>query len=250
MSSIDGGDFGSGFAAGAVSSLVSSGVQGLGMSRGQPNKFGQSDWYNAATIAAGGLSGGISSTIAGGSFWSGARQGLITSGFNHVAHSTIQRIKYNSFVSKIDESISEQGLNPEDTVISEEYSYMRKFTESNKVLSKLLNKANKTFHVLFRDVFDYPKGGYDSYDTKRFVYITKAGKGPTGNSFEIGHASVNHRVVSIYKSAFLNNRELALAIGSGLKFHGFFNSYNSVLSIKIFQDYHIKTKKWYYEYSH
>ena len=82
-----GGDFGSGFASGAVSSLVSSGVQGLGMSGGgQSNKFGQSDWYNAATIAAGGLSGGISSTIAGGNFWAGARQGLITSGLNHVAH--------------------------------------------------------------------------------------------------------------------------------------------------------------------
>ena len=86
MSSIDGGDFGSGFYAGAVSSLVSSGVQNLGISGGQTNKFGQSDWYNAATIAAGGLSGGISSTIAGGSFWAGARQGLITSGLNHVAH--------------------------------------------------------------------------------------------------------------------------------------------------------------------
>lgn len=86
MSSIDGGDFGSGFYAGAVSSLVSSSIQISGISGGQLNKFGQSDWYNAATIAAGGLSGGLSSTIAGGSFWAGARQGLITSGLNHVAH--------------------------------------------------------------------------------------------------------------------------------------------------------------------
>ncbi|NLN34265.1 MAG: hypothetical protein GX159_11820 [Flavobacteriaceae bacterium] len=76
----------SGFASGAVSSLISSGMQISGISGGQLNKFGQSDWYNAATIAAGGLSGGISSTIAGGSFWAGARQGLITSGLNHVAH--------------------------------------------------------------------------------------------------------------------------------------------------------------------
>ena len=34
----------------------------------------------------GGLSGGISSTIAGGNFWDGFRQGIITSGLNHVAH--------------------------------------------------------------------------------------------------------------------------------------------------------------------
>jgi len=37
-------------------------------------------------IAGGGLSGGISSTIAGGDFWQGMRQGLITSGLNHVFH--------------------------------------------------------------------------------------------------------------------------------------------------------------------
>ncbi|NLN34261.1 MAG: hypothetical protein GX159_11800 [Flavobacteriaceae bacterium] len=68
MNSIDGGDFGSGLAAGAVSSLISSGMQISGISGGQLNKFGQSDWYNAATIAAGGLSGGLSSWIAGGKF--------------------------------------------------------------------------------------------------------------------------------------------------------------------------------------
>lgn len=37
-------------------------------------------------VAAGGLSGGLSSTIAGGNFWKGFRQGIITSGLNHVAH--------------------------------------------------------------------------------------------------------------------------------------------------------------------
>ncbi|MBB1139283.1 hypothetical protein [Myroides sp. WP-1] len=37
-------------------------------------------------IAGGGLSGGISSTIAGGDFWQGMRQGLIVSGLNHVMH--------------------------------------------------------------------------------------------------------------------------------------------------------------------
>ncbi|MBB1139285.1 hypothetical protein [Myroides sp. WP-1] len=37
-------------------------------------------------IAGGGLSGGISSTIAGGDFWQGMRQGLIVSGLNHAMH--------------------------------------------------------------------------------------------------------------------------------------------------------------------
>lgn len=44
-------------------------------------------------IASGSLSGGISSSIAGGNFWDGARQGIITSGLNHLAHSSISKSK-------------------------------------------------------------------------------------------------------------------------------------------------------------
>ena len=85
VSEIEGGKFISGFSAGVVSSLVSSGVEGLG-----PGEKGigvlNSSQTQAAMIAGGGLSGGISSTIAGGDFWQGMRQGLITSGLNHVMH--------------------------------------------------------------------------------------------------------------------------------------------------------------------
>ncbi len=38
--------------------------------------------------------GGLSSTIAGGKFVNGFRQGVITSGLNHVAHYVIQKIDY------------------------------------------------------------------------------------------------------------------------------------------------------------
>ncbi|MCC3214758.1 hypothetical protein LIV57_05710 [Chryseobacterium sp. X308] len=43
----------------------------------------------ATMLAMGGLSGGISSTIAGGNFWEGFRQGIITSGLNHLAHISV-----------------------------------------------------------------------------------------------------------------------------------------------------------------
>ena len=86
MSDIQGGDFDSGFLSGAISSLVSSNVI---------NKAGAKGWSAnktaAVTIAAGGLSGGISSVIAGGNFWAGARQGLITSGLNHVTHDVFSK---------------------------------------------------------------------------------------------------------------------------------------------------------------
>jgi hypothetical protein len=95
MSVIEGGVFLSGFAAGAISSIVSSGVEALGTDFNvQDTKggwsfkttFGQSSGMKAVMIASGGLSGGISSSIAGGSFWKGVREGLITSGLNHSLH--------------------------------------------------------------------------------------------------------------------------------------------------------------------
>ena len=85
MSEIEGGKFISGFSSGVVSSLVSSGVEKLGPEKGNWNLL-NSDQTKAAMIAGGGISGGISSTITGGDFWQGMRQGLITSGLNHVVH--------------------------------------------------------------------------------------------------------------------------------------------------------------------
>ena len=50
-------------------------------------------------VATGGLSGGISSTIAGGKFVDGFKQGLMTSGLNHLAHLTFEAINTVSFKS-------------------------------------------------------------------------------------------------------------------------------------------------------
>ncbi len=92
MNSIEGENFISGFASGAVSSIISSGIEALGTNYAGgigengnygKNAFGNSGGFKAVMIASGGLSGGISSSIAGGNFWSGVRQGLITSWLNH-----------------------------------------------------------------------------------------------------------------------------------------------------------------------
>ncbi len=61
-----GGSFWSGFASGAVASFVSSATAGLCV------KLGASEaWTKSAMIAAGGLSGGVSASMAGGDFWDG-----------------------------------------------------------------------------------------------------------------------------------------------------------------------------------
>ncbi len=118
MSSIDGGNFLSGFASGAISSVISSGIEGLGTSYAGgkdlngnygKNAFGKSSTFKAVMIASGGLSGGISSSIAGGNFWSGARQGLITSGLNHAAD-WVTEPKYFKLKYTTTNSNTENGL--------------------------------------------------------------------------------------------------------------------------------------------
>ena len=75
------GSFWSGFASGAVASLVSSATAGLCV------KLGASEaWTKAAMIAAGGLAGGVSSSMAGGEFIDGLCNGLICAGLNHALH--------------------------------------------------------------------------------------------------------------------------------------------------------------------
>lgn len=68
----------SGFAAGGVGAGIATGIGATGIG----NYYAKS----AAMIGGGTLTGGVSSVIADGSFWEGARQGFITAALNHVAH--------------------------------------------------------------------------------------------------------------------------------------------------------------------
>ncbi len=88
MSAIDGESFITGFASGAFSSMLSSGLGGI--------SFKSAYLRNAVIIASGGLSGGVGSVIAGGNFWKGVRQGLITSGLNHMMHAAAKGIAHLS----------------------------------------------------------------------------------------------------------------------------------------------------------
>lgn len=72
---------------GQTGATVTTVVDGKGVTTAVQNGFGQ-NYMKAVMVVAGGLSGGLSSTVAGGNFWQGMRQGLITSGLNHLAHLT------------------------------------------------------------------------------------------------------------------------------------------------------------------
>ena len=74
-----GGKFWSGFASGAAASFVAS-TTGI-----MTDKLPKA-WQVTCMVAAGGLSGGVTATMAGGYFWDGVCNGLICSGLNHAMH--------------------------------------------------------------------------------------------------------------------------------------------------------------------
>lgn len=78
--SVNGGTFAQGFVSGAASSLVATGMGGLTQDMG---KLGQA----IGTVGGGALAGGVGSSLCGGSFWDGFRNGAISSGLNHLVHS-------------------------------------------------------------------------------------------------------------------------------------------------------------------
>jgi hypothetical protein len=84
-STANGGSFESGFVSGALSSVVSSAAGAALSPLSKPLQ-------DVGMVGVGGLTGGLGSVIGGGGFWSGVRQGIITSGLNHVMHAGLEGI--------------------------------------------------------------------------------------------------------------------------------------------------------------
>ena len=103
-----GGKFWNGFASGAAASFVST-ITGISC-----QEFHVSEsWTKAAMVAAGGLSGGVSASMAGGDFWEGACNGLICAGLNHAMHLVVKTVspddppkKQNNFKSKAQDAVT------------------------------------------------------------------------------------------------------------------------------------------------
>ena len=90
MSGVQGGNFWTGFAAGALSSIVSSVWAGGKLAGGDGNWGGAGGEWGAktfGTLAFGTVSGGAGAVLTGGNFWQGAATGLVVSGLNHAMHS-------------------------------------------------------------------------------------------------------------------------------------------------------------------
>ena len=204
MNAIEGGGFESGFASGVVSSIVASGVQKWGdinfASKAQKldgiGKYLRQDVLQAIQVASGGLSGGISSTIAGGNFWAGVKQGVITSGLNHVAHSIYKLHQNNQLRKQVKKIFS----NPDHVagpiagmieILLDEVPIIR------REYSKVFGKWNYTF------------SGKTSYENGMVVLAHTS-------SFDSGATSLttfhNGALQSIYQLAVTVHHELIHAI--------------------------------------
>ncbi|WP_027383288.1 RHS repeat-associated core domain-containing protein [Epilithonimonas caeni] len=159
MSVLENGSINSGFLSGAISSLVASGVQGLGSIKGTYN-CSMADTnrglLKASMIVAGGLSGGISSSIAGGNFWQGFRQGLITAGLNHVAHMGAAGIEYLKYKSKLKEALEDAGyVNPESTEAKFDERTIGELLTSVKMLREMYNSVKRPTIELTENTGEY-----------------------------------------------------------------------------------------------
>ena len=207
MSAIEGGSFLSGFAAGAISSLVSSGVEALGTNFSgsgsfrtvdggfSPNSFGAGAGIKAVMIASGGLSGGISSSIAGGSFWKGVREGLITSGLNHVLHSLAPN---KNAVKRLNKELKDEfgaDLDGKADISQKTLNRIMKL----KIFKKFFKMSGSKVSVEFIDESYAPDsegGGIANYTTLR----ERNGEAYTGS---------DDGRIAMYRNSFSTNRGTA-----------------------------------------
>lgn len=215
MSELSGGNFISGFAAGAISSIIASGIQALGTNFSgngalqdanrnylSYNKFGTT-YMKAAMVVAGGFSGGISSSIAGGKFIDGFKQGLITSGLNHVAHLAGLGIEDLKYKGKLKDALEKAGyINPEEIEAKFEKRTIGELLTSVKMLRDMYNSIKRPLIELVENTGEFV--GVNG-KTNPISYMTPG----DFSTFE----SNSIRNIQIARSAFKSIFKLAATLG-------------------------------------
>jgi len=155
----------------------------------------------AAMVATGGLSGGISSTIAGGNFWDGFRQGIITSGLNHVAHLTAESLEEDSpskLKKLVDREIKEAG---------KEGSQPSNYEDLRFILTKI-----KPIRALVGQAQKLAGEGLSYFIEKERVVIDDDGN----KHYALGMTSDNGKIITLFKTSFSSWLKLAETVGAEL----------------------------------
>lgn len=136
------GKFWSGFASGAVASFVAS-TTGI-----MTNKLPKA-WQVTCMVAAGGLSGGVTATMAGGYFWDGVCNGLICSGLNHAMHLVVEPVDPPGSKKNNAQQIKERAQNA-PTIVGAEATIVEKAAKltwlmegESAGLTKIMNVTSK-----------------------------------------------------------------------------------------------------------
>ncbi|MFL0121805.1 hypothetical protein V2611_08395 [Tenacibaculum maritimum] len=132
MSVAMGGDYFSGFAAGAVGSAIGHYTK-LGLEKAGANNF----WKASGIITAGSLSGGVGSFVSGGKFWDGFRNGAISSSLNHVAH----MIQESAKSKKIVKNAKKQDKSKKWSYEAERDNFKSKTNKCNKFVYDILTES-------------------------------------------------------------------------------------------------------------
>ncbi|QTD36385.1 VCBS repeat-containing protein [Polaribacter batillariae] len=159
MSLAMGGDYFSGFAAGAVGSAI-----GHYALKGLESAGASNFWKAAGTITAGSLSGGVGSVITGGKFWDGFRNGAISSSLNHVAHMVKNRLTIKQMLKRAGYAASGKATASLDYVkkMIEKIPELKKIYKQGKtpkIFVESNNRSNPYYHpgghfvVLTKNVF-------------------------------------------------------------------------------------------------
>ncbi|GGG43506.1 hypothetical protein GCM10007332_01240 [Epilithonimonas arachidiradicis] len=192
-----------------MSSLVSSGIQGIGESGARLEGMSMTNiggmpmampeisnlitrnpgLFKAIMLTSGGLTGGLSSTIAGGKFIDGFRQGLVTSGLNHLAHTFSEEFESTA---RSRQEIRDVGLDP-DAIAPNDCSSIDQLLQT-KTLASLNGEAGSPNIVYDKSI---------SYGTGAVTYSNIQGKsvssirinGNTEKSYYKLYGQIGHELI-------------------------------------------------------
>lgn len=189
-----GGKFITGFASGAISSIVSSAWHGGTNLDADGNSIAGTGWRgagkfadsSAGMITFGTLAGGLGAHLTGGNFWQGAMTGFMVSALNHELH----KMRYRNFVkSRFKNGFDPQGK-PEATI-----DYVK-------------NVMHKNVEGLEEDYLDGGSPRFELSDAK------------SGNNAIYNDSS---HVVTLYPDSYTNNYKLAYTL-----FHEYWHAIDAV----------------------
>ena len=201
MSGLQGGNFWTGFAPGALASVASSAFSWDGNGTAKGLGWGSSVRDSGAgMIAFGTVAGGAGAALTGGNFWQGAVTGLVVSGLNHYLHE--MKAKNN-----IDRKLKAKGLNPTDPSTIKNNDELQLFTK--EMYSKSLDKTGDLAVYLVDDITDL--SGKSAYGETV----------PTSNQKHVQR-------INISKSALSSWRLVASTVGHELNhaYHFISGAYN------------------------